>query len=180
MSNDFELRYFCISQLFDVLVNTWSLRYHIHVFKVENYVDGHIFWMRSPLLKEPHVFVHIYSVYMYVYIYSIYMYIYIQNIYIEYIYSICMLYFHIRYIFIYIVCIHFFCTVISEYHTRIATHTAKHTATHCNTLQHTAIHCNTLQHTATHCNTLRVRYRVVKRHRMPYLCRLFSEKEPYN
>jgi len=56
------------------------------------------------------------------------------------------------------------------------------TATHCSTLQQMPTNCNTLQQTATHYNAHfgQVWYRVAKTHRMPYLCRSFSAKEPYN
>ena len=66
-----------------------------------------------------------------------------------------------------------------------------HAATHCNTLQHTAIQCNIPQRlclespiccNATRCNTMQhnATYRVAKMHRVPYLPRSLSAKEPYN
>jgi len=53
----------------------------------------------------------------------------------------------------------------------------QHTAIY-NTLQSAAL-CNVLQHTVTYCNVLQREYRMAKTHRVPYLCRSCSVKEPY-
>jgi len=68
----------------------------------------------------------------------------------------------------------------------------ENTASHCNPMQDTARHCNTLQDTVRYCNTLQhtaateaskstggSNHRVAKTHRIPYLYRSFSAKEPY-